>query len=141
MRRSRLVYLIFILSGAAGLVYEIVWARQLVLVFGNTTQAVSAILTGFLLEYLSWRALFLFYALPGLLWAAWFFLWFRDRPQEHPAVNAPELEQIQGPLAAPRSEAAAERRERSGVGDTRSQRSGISNPKMETRSCFLIPDC
>ena len=38
---------IFILSGAAGLVYEIVWARQLVLVFGNTTQAVSAILTGF----------------------------------------------------------------------------------------------
>ena len=38
---------IFILSGAAGLVYEIVWSRQLVLVFGNTTQAVSAILTGF----------------------------------------------------------------------------------------------
>ena len=27
--------------------YEIVWSRQLVLVFGNTTQAVSAILTGF----------------------------------------------------------------------------------------------
>jgi spermidine synthase len=47
MRRSSLVYLIFILSGAAGLIYEIVWARQLVLVFGNTTQAVSAILTGF----------------------------------------------------------------------------------------------
>ena len=38
---------IFILSGAAGLIYEIVWSRQLVLVFGNTTQAVSAILTGF----------------------------------------------------------------------------------------------
>jgi spermidine synthase len=41
------VLAIFILSGAAGLIYEIVWARQLVLVFGNTTQAVSAILTGF----------------------------------------------------------------------------------------------
>ena len=41
------VLAIFILSGAAGLVYEIVWSRQLVLVFGNTTQAVSAILTGF----------------------------------------------------------------------------------------------
>jgi len=38
---------IFILSGAAGLVYEIVWSRQLVIVFGNTTQAVSTILTGF----------------------------------------------------------------------------------------------
>ena len=42
-----LVLAIFVLSGAAGLVYEIVWSRQLVLVFGNTTQAVSAILTGF----------------------------------------------------------------------------------------------
>lgn len=41
------VYIIFTLSGAAGLIYEVVWSRQLVLVFGNTTQAVSAILTGF----------------------------------------------------------------------------------------------
>jgi spermidine synthase len=41
------VVAIFVLSGAAGLVYEVVWSRQLVLVFGNTTQAVSAILTGF----------------------------------------------------------------------------------------------
>jgi spermidine synthase len=41
------ILVIFVLSGAAGLVYEVVWARQLVLVFGNTTQAVSAILTGF----------------------------------------------------------------------------------------------
>ena len=38
---------IFILSGAAGLMYEVVWSRQLVLVFGNTTQALSTILTGF----------------------------------------------------------------------------------------------
>jgi spermidine synthase len=43
----RAVLAIFVLSGAAGLIYEVVWARQLVLVFGNTTQAVSAILTGF----------------------------------------------------------------------------------------------
>ena len=44
---KRIVLLIFLLSGFAGLVYEVVWARQLVLVFGNTTQAISAILTGF----------------------------------------------------------------------------------------------
>ena len=43
----RPVLAVFILSGAAGLMYEVVWARQLVLMFGNTTQAVSAILTGF----------------------------------------------------------------------------------------------
>ena len=42
-----MVLAIFILSGAAALIDEIVWSRQLVLVFGNTTQAVSAILTGF----------------------------------------------------------------------------------------------
>jgi spermidine synthase len=47
VRKTWAVLAIFILSGAAGLVYEIVWARQLVLVFGNTTQAVSTILTGF----------------------------------------------------------------------------------------------
>ncbi len=41
------ILLIFVVSGAAGLIDEIVWSRQLVLVFGNTTQAVSAILTGF----------------------------------------------------------------------------------------------
>ena len=45
--RRAVVLAIFVLSGAAGLIYEIVWSRQLVLVFGNTTQAVSAILTGF----------------------------------------------------------------------------------------------
>jgi spermidine synthase len=47
MRRTAPIVGIFVLSGAAGLIYEIVWSRQLVLVFGNTTQAVSAILTGF----------------------------------------------------------------------------------------------
>jgi spermidine synthase len=47
LRSRSPVLAIFVLSGAAGLIYEIVWSRQLVLVFGNTTQAVSAILTGF----------------------------------------------------------------------------------------------
>ena len=42
-----LILAVFVLSGAAALIDEIVWSRQLVLVFGNTTQAVSAILTGF----------------------------------------------------------------------------------------------
>jgi len=47
-RRFPIVILaIFVLSGAAALIDEIVWSRQLVLVFGNTTQAVSAILAGF----------------------------------------------------------------------------------------------
>lgn len=47
LNRRLVVLAIFVLSGAAGLMYEVVWSRQLVLVFGNTTQAVSAILTGY----------------------------------------------------------------------------------------------
>jgi len=47
MGHRNAILLIFVLSGAAGLIYEVVWARQLVLVFGNTTQAVATILTGF----------------------------------------------------------------------------------------------
>ena len=39
----------------------------------------------------SWRWLYGLYAVPGVLWAVWFFLWFRDRPQDHRRVNAAEL--------------------------------------------------
>ena len=34
--RNLLVYLAFLLSGAAGLVYEVVWVRQLGIVIGST---------------------------------------------------------------------------------------------------------
>jgi len=39
----------FYLSGACALIYEIAWTRMLVLVFGNTTFAVSTILSSFML--------------------------------------------------------------------------------------------
>ena len=35
-------------SGAAGLIYQVVWSRELVLLFGNTSQAISTIVTAFL---------------------------------------------------------------------------------------------
>ena len=35
-------------SGLAGLAYEILWTRQLSLIFGNTTFAVSTVLTVFM---------------------------------------------------------------------------------------------
>ncbi len=43
-----IVWLIFLLSGASGLVYEVVWMRQLTLVFGSTVFATSAVLTAFM---------------------------------------------------------------------------------------------
>src|SRR2546425_9106804 len=38
----------FILSGATGLIYEVLWARMLGLVFGATTLAVSTVLASFM---------------------------------------------------------------------------------------------
>jgi predicted MFS family arabinose efflux permease len=39
--------------------------------------------------------MFVLYSLPGLLWAAWFWGWFRETPSEHGAVNAAERELIE----------------------------------------------
>jgi predicted membrane-bound spermidine synthase len=46
--RRGLILALFVGSGAAGLVYQVVWSRELVLVFGNTTQAVATIVTAFM---------------------------------------------------------------------------------------------
>ncbi len=42
------VWLIFILSGASALIYEVIWMRQLTLVFGSTVFATSTVLTAFM---------------------------------------------------------------------------------------------
>ena len=43
--------------------------------------ALGAALTGWLLDWMDWRWMFLLYAVPGVLWAAWFAYWFRNRPR------------------------------------------------------------
>ena len=40
--------LLFFLSGVAGLIYQIVWTRLLVLVFGNTLLATSTVVSAFM---------------------------------------------------------------------------------------------
>src|ERR1044072_2024760 len=42
------ILLCFFASGMSGLVYQVVWVRELVLVFGATTFAVSTVLTAFM---------------------------------------------------------------------------------------------
>ncbi|HEV2885011.1 MAG TPA: fused MFS/spermidine synthase [Pyrinomonadaceae bacterium] len=44
----RLVAYCFVLSGATGLIYEVLWARMLGLVFGATTLAISTVLAAFM---------------------------------------------------------------------------------------------
>ncbi len=43
-----IVLILFVLSGAAGLVYEVIWTRMLTLVFGNTVYAASTVVAAFM---------------------------------------------------------------------------------------------
>ncbi len=43
-----------------------------------------------------WRQPFFIYGLVGMVGAVVFYLWFRNRPDQHPAVNAAEAKLIQG---------------------------------------------
>ena len=63
--------------------------------FMSVGGAVGAALTGWLVVEIGWRWMFVLYSLPGLLWAAWFWGWFRETPSEHGTVNAAERELIE----------------------------------------------
>lgn len=43
---------------------------------------------------LSWRGVFTLFSLPGLVWAAVWYYWFRDEPEQHRQVNDAELAYI-----------------------------------------------
>ena len=45
---KRIVWIMFFLSGVSALVYEVIWTRQLTLVFGSTVFATSTVLTAFM---------------------------------------------------------------------------------------------
>jgi spermidine synthase len=47
-RTLKLLAICFVFSGATGLIYEVLWARMLGLVFGATTLAISAVLAAFM---------------------------------------------------------------------------------------------
>ena len=52
------------------------------------------LLTVALMAVMSWRLIFPLVSLLGFVWAAGFYLWFRNRPSEHARVNEAELEVI-----------------------------------------------
>jgi MFS family permease len=64
--------------------------------FMNVGAILSPLLAGWLIEYYPWTDVFMWLALPGIAWAAWYFWWYRDRPGEHVAVNAAEQMLISG---------------------------------------------
>jgi sugar phosphate permease len=45
-------------------------------------------------SYMSWRGAFAAFGALGLVWCFFFYRWFRDRPEDHPDVNAAEIEML-----------------------------------------------
>ena len=50
-----------------------------------------------------WRATFLLFGALGILWAAIWFWYYRDSPEQHASVNAAELELIHASMGGPRA--------------------------------------
>jgi ACS family glucarate transporter-like MFS transporter len=42
------------------------------------------------LDFMTWRRAFMFFGTLGILWAIFFYRWFRDDPRDHPSVNEAE---------------------------------------------------
>lgn len=57
----------------------------------------GAVIAGYVAISVGWRWTFAVFAVPGLIWGAWFYFWFRDRPEEHTSVNEGELALLRGP--------------------------------------------
>jgi MFS family permease len=74
-----------------GGVTPLLWAA-LVEGLGTAAATVSHVPAVVLLPpLLTWRSAFWLFGLIGLTWSVLFFAWFRNRPEEKPAVNAAEL--------------------------------------------------
>lgn len=68
-------------------------------------------LTGVLIGLVGWRWTFLYFALPGIIWAIGFGIWFRNSPREHPSVNDAERKLIAaGSSASPGASTSAAQR-------------------------------
>ncbi len=70
--------------------------------------AVAVALTGWLLDHkVPWPWVFVICGLPGIPWAVWFYVWFRDRPEQHRSVNEAELLVIRETDSAPSEQRSA----------------------------------
>jgi ACS family glucarate transporter-like MFS transporter len=56
--------------------------------------AFTPLLVVWVFSFMSWRQAFLLFGAIGVVWAVFFYRWFRDDPREHPSVNAGELSLI-----------------------------------------------
>ncbi len=58
--------------------------------------AFTPLLVLWVLQFVSWRHAFMIFGCLGIVWAIVFYLWFRDNPRDHPAMNPAEFALLEG---------------------------------------------
>ena len=66
-------------------------AQALLWLATRISGAFTPLLVAFLIGAFSWRRTFEIFGIAGVVWAIFFYRWYRDAPAEHPAVNSAEL--------------------------------------------------
>ncbi len=72
---------------------------------GRLGGAITPPIAGFILLHYGWRTPFVAFGLIGVFGAIAWYVWFRNRPEEHPAVTKEEVEQIRAGLPAAKVQA------------------------------------
>ena len=75
---------------------ERVRAQSLLWLSARWGGAFTPMLVAAVLAFVNWRWAFVIFGAMGVVWAVAFYRWFRDRPREHPSVNAAELALLDG---------------------------------------------
>lgn len=76
--------------------HERVRAQGIMWSFARWGGAFTPPLFAWLFSFMSWRSVFLVFGGIGVIWAFFFFRWYRDNPKDHPRVNAAELALLKG---------------------------------------------
>lgn len=69
-------------------------AQGVLLAASSIGGAIAPLLSAVLIKEIGWRWTFVVFGALGAVWAAGFWWWFRDDPQEHPSVNDAEVAHI-----------------------------------------------
>ena len=80
---------------------ERVRAQGIMWTFARWGGAFTPPLVILVFQFVTWRWAFVVFGALGLVWAAFFYAWFRDDPADHRSVGAAELKRIKASAHAP----------------------------------------
>jgi MFS family permease len=75
---------------------EHVRAQGIMWTFARWGGAFTPVLVVWVLHFVNWRWAFVLFGGLGVVWAFFFYRWYRDNPRDQPSVNAAELALLEG---------------------------------------------